>query len=325
MERSLEPERQAALLSAVETLRAAFPPASDAAHPPDTAVANLGDRRDTAVRALRLLGATVLGGAPLLPMQLEVVLHQLVHILGVARGWDASGGTESVLAAAVRCVGRLLRAPGVADVLGEKSAWPAACALAEELLAAANAARSGPLRAAAIRCVWRLSSLDLPRTALGFILPGLASRLCALGAKPAPRAHTPTLVACLGAIGTALVAVLADAHHASIIGDLSPNAEPSPAETLAIIAAAARARGTAPAPAPAPTPAPPQQQRSAVRQQFHVAMDAEWLRVTDASLAPLLRALCAAAAASGPRARRCASGEPPPMSSRWHADAILVA
>lgn len=216
------------LLQAVEELRNACPPEPIESEVGRSVPALVVGRRDAIVAAARQLSEALLLAPPLVPLQLEVLLRQTVHLLSIVRAWAESGTAEAAVGATLCCLRRLLRvwllhqdevpgAVGVGKLLSSPSARPATCELLSTLLVAASDSRASRLRASCVRTVWRVLLLPLDPEVVAYVLPGVATQLAEIGSNSA-RSHAPTCLAALGAMRVLLCMSLEDGEVAAAEG-----------------------------------------------------------------------------------------------------------
>ena len=327
------------LLAVVDALRKAYPPEEPLwdATSPEAPVSSVEPRRcERKLEALeRLSRLLALPGAPLLPLQFEVLFRQLVHVLLVVRSWGASGTAEETLRAVLLALQLLVERPLIRGVYGAELLSAArlrgvAGQALSELLDAARAQRSVALRVAAVRVVERLCAMPLAPDVAGFFLPGVASRLCAL-CPPDEKARSPVQLAVLKALRALLLGPMLDQlNGAALNADYEALEAVDYRQPAAVSAwlhavherarsaagrppAAALGAGRAPesrdavdaavaervALARAERPRPP-----ASAEELAVVRDGEWLRATAARLRPHVRGVYAACGRGSWRVRR---------------------
>jgi hypothetical protein len=317
------------LLHAVEDLRSACPPEPIESEADRPAPALLVGRRDAIVAAARQLSRALLLAPPLVPLQLEVLLRQTVHLLSVVRAWAESGTAEAAVGATLCCVRRLLRvrllhpdSASASDVsfgklLSSPSARPAACELLSTLLVAASDSRANRLRASCVRAVWRLLLLPFDREVTAYVLPGVATQLAEIGSNSA-HSHAPTCLAALGAMRVLLCmsledgegGVMTDGAHGR--GAMEAEQAAEGLKRLQQMAAATRAAssggsvggvganrfGAANSAVNAGAPSPRQADLPPHARFIVQTRDAGWLELSAQRLSPLLLRLGRACAAS---------------------------
>ena len=297
-----------------------------------------------AALAKALQGASA-ARAALHPVQFEVIYRQLVHALTIVHGWGPSSTSEEALGAALVAMDTLLCQTALtlsalpSDILCAPQMRPSTGHLLSTLLGLATT----PMRLSAakrgtcirsVRVVCELPGMD--EGVLGFFVPGVATRL-ALLASGDEKVSTTLLVELLGATRSLLLGCFSDRANVAALAQSSRLAE-SPmawvsglhakikrAKKKAAKAAKGNARGAA-TKAATTASAAASEGRRAVASAAVVAAMAKWTTTTtgmmkveitgrwlsDAAtrLLPLLKRLCAAAAAGVARARKPRQARP---------------
>ena len=321
-------------MSPTELIAAAAAAASPTRHPQSSV------NREQALKGLAALAKALQGAsaarAALHPVQFEVIYRQLVHALTIVHGWGPSSTSEEALGAALVAMDTLLCQTALtlsalpSDILCAPQMRPSTGHLLSTLLGLATT----PMRLSAakrgtcirsVRVVCELPGMD--EGVLGFFVPGVATRL-ALLASGDEKVSTTLLVELLGATRSLLLGCFSDRANVAALAQSSRLAE-SPMAWVSGLhakikrarkAAAKAAKGSEAAATKAATTA------SAVASEgrggggvrggggdgeihdnddsmMKVEITGRWLSDAATRLLPLLKRLCAAAAAGTWRAR----------------------